>query len=409
MGDYDERRDGAPPCTECRSDGAHKLSCSEREDGQARVTLEATPYCSGDKNIDASIPALPKAGTANLRNDSERFEGSEADYAAALASAGFHVQKNLAHPFLGPTDEDRWTVWCDECGRDSGYHWRPCSKLGVTMEERLHPAPAAVPCSADAQPPYREDMRRIGEALGLHENVSDIGHILGAIDELRTAEAQPDAIGLLTGEIERLTQALADARRGRPDVRPLTEAQIVGACANYLGAGLGNIANGAPKPADWLMYVSNECEALLGGAWRQHIDDPAEAARCVAEHEHGKPGGESPKPRVSEVTGKCATCHDTGKNLNDGKPCPAEGCQAAPSSGSARTISVPVDYFDATEAVIDAAKAVAGGRIPAVSSELLGSDWKHSRIADSLTDKLIAAIGALPEAQFTSHAPKEKP
>jgi hypothetical protein len=50
------------------------------------------------------------------------------DLAAAIASAGFHVAKSLAHPFLGPTPEDEWTLWCTECGRDSGFHWPKCTK-----------------------------------------------------------------------------------------------------------------------------------------------------------------------------------------------------------------------------------------------------------------------------------------
>ena len=61
-----------------------------------------------------------------------------------------------------------------------------------------------------------------------------------------------------------------------------TEAQIVGACVNYISAGLGNIVNGRRPAVDWssyVSYVSGECDALLAGAWRQHIDDPAEAAR----------------------------------------------------------------------------------------------------------------------------------
>jgi hypothetical protein len=45
-----------------------------------------------------------------------------------LCEAGFRVAKNLAHPFLGPTPEDRWTMWCCECGRDSGFHHDHCSK-----------------------------------------------------------------------------------------------------------------------------------------------------------------------------------------------------------------------------------------------------------------------------------------
>lgn len=47
--------------------------------------------------------------------------------------------------------------------------------------------------------------------------------------------------------------------------------------------------------------------------------------------------------------------------------------------------------------VAEAARAVVRGRIPAVSAELEGSEWKHSRISDSLTDKLATVLDALPE------------
>lgn len=47
---------------------------------------------------------------------------------AAVERAGFRVAKNLAHPFLGPTPEDQATLWCQECDRDSGFHWNDCSK-----------------------------------------------------------------------------------------------------------------------------------------------------------------------------------------------------------------------------------------------------------------------------------------
>lgn len=45
--------------------------------------------------------------------------------------------------------------------------------------------------------------------------------------------------------------------------------------------------------------------------------------------------------------------------------------------------------------VAEAARAVVRGRIPAVSAELRGSDWKHSRVSDSLTDRLAEALAAL--------------
>lgn len=63
-------------------------------------------------------------------------EASAPDYEQAVKSAGFHVTKNVAHPMLGATPEDEWTLWCDDCGRDSGFHWPGCSKYGKTLEER---------------------------------------------------------------------------------------------------------------------------------------------------------------------------------------------------------------------------------------------------------------------------------
>lgn len=55
-----------------------------------------------------------------------------------------------------------------------------------------------------------------------------------------------------------------------------------------------------------------------------------------------------------------------------------------------------------TKELIAAACAVVHGRVPAVSSELFGAGsgtgWKHSRVSDSLTDRLaraLRAIGAL--------------
>lgn len=59
---------------------------------------------------------------------------------AAVDRAGFRVAKNIAHPFLGPTPEDQWCLWCKECGRDSGYHWETCSKSGArsVQEQALH-------------------------------------------------------------------------------------------------------------------------------------------------------------------------------------------------------------------------------------------------------------------------------
>ncbi len=71
---------------------------------------------------------------------------------------------------------------------------------------------------------------------------------------------------------------------------------------------------------------------------------------------------------------------------------PEEAGTSLPSS------SDPPTCDQLCDAIIDAARAVVRGRIPAVSAELAGSEWKHSRISDSLTDKLAATLRALDAA-----------
>lgn len=53
--------------------------------------------------------------------------------------------------------------------------------------------------------------------------------------------------------------------------------------------------------------------------------------------------------------------------------------------------------LQALRKVAEAARKVVRGRVPAVSAELAGSDWKHSRISDSLTDALQKALNEVPE------------
>lgn len=69
---------------------------------------------------------------------------------------------------------------------------------------------------------YRADMRRIAEALGLADSVADIGHILGAIDELAAERDKYEACamrnrGRIEGEaVKRIVAWLrADAKRCR--------------------------------------------------------------------------------------------------------------------------------------------------------------------------------------------------
>lgn len=68
------------------------------------------------EEADASDPALV-ARAALDADDASVSEPSLSDEAKAIASAGFRVAPNL----LGEP-----TLWCRECGRDSGFHWAPC-------------------------------------------------------------------------------------------------------------------------------------------------------------------------------------------------------------------------------------------------------------------------------------------
>ncbi len=43
------------------------------------------------------------------------------------------------------------------------------------------------------------------------------------------------------------------------------------------------------------------------------------------------------------------------------------------------------------------AKRVIEGRVPAESAQLEGSNWKHSRISDNLTNALAEALAKVPE------------
>jgi hypothetical protein len=65
---------------------------------------------------------------------------------------------------------------------------------------------------------------------------------------------------------------------------------------------------------------------------------------------------------------------------------------------------VPLAEYAALLDVVEAARKVARGRIPAVSAELEGSTWKHSRISDGLTDALREALGALDRETSTDCA-----
>lgn len=72
----------------------------------------------------ASANPSPKA-RAPYDFDRYVFEG-------AIERGGFRV---------GPDVLGNWTLWCLECGRDSGFHHSPCSKLKGFVHESANPSP----------------------------------------------------------------------------------------------------------------------------------------------------------------------------------------------------------------------------------------------------------------------------
>ncbi len=89
----------------------------------------------------------------------------------------------------------------------------------------------------------------------------------------------------------------------------------------------------------------------------------------------------------------------------------AYGLVPPPAPGSGKACEehpihdwIPFSKRARHETIIEAARAVVRGLVPAVSAELEGSDWKHSRISDSLTDKLRSAL-----ADFDADWPKDGP
>lgn len=101
----------------CPSLEEHKEHLAGLERGRQEA------YEARKKNLEG-LPSLIRA----LGGDPDKPRPTEKDLLDAIDQAGFRVAKNVAHPFLGPTPEDKWTLWCKECGRDSGFHWDRCSK-----------------------------------------------------------------------------------------------------------------------------------------------------------------------------------------------------------------------------------------------------------------------------------------
>jgi hypothetical protein len=72
--------------------------------------------------LDAMVYERFRADIAELEGDGTRHMASELETAirGALQRGGFRIAPDL----MGQE-----TIWCTECGRDSGYHWTGCKYL----------------------------------------------------------------------------------------------------------------------------------------------------------------------------------------------------------------------------------------------------------------------------------------
>ena len=53
------------------------------------------------------------------------------DLLAIIGDAGFQIGLSSAHPLIGATSIDEWCLWCIECGRDAGLHFKGCKKANA--------------------------------------------------------------------------------------------------------------------------------------------------------------------------------------------------------------------------------------------------------------------------------------
>jgi hypothetical protein len=78
-----------------------------------------------------------------------------AELRAAVASAGFRVS---------PCINSAPTLWCVECGRDSGFHWEKCARLRSRMSEAVTPASEVAGPSSDETGARAEEVGPIRKA-----------------------------------------------------------------------------------------------------------------------------------------------------------------------------------------------------------------------------------------------------
>ena len=101
-----------------------------------------------------------------------------------------------------------------------------------------------------------------------------------------------------------------------------------------------------------------------------------------------RPGAEPDKPFTFEISNGCAL---GGCVVGDSIQCPFHAWRFA---GDGSCVEIP--YLRPGAKVLGSMHT----GVPAVSAELEGSTWKHSRVSDSLIDKLAKALEA-------TQAPKE--
>ncbi len=134
-------------------------------------------------------------------------------------------------------------------------------------------------------------------------------------------------------------------------------------------------------------------ETTTGSWWERKASDPPP---CLC---HAKEARWCPVHRRYS----CDSCAELFKYISEAKKEAQKRGRITGEPLAKWIASLPEDPFhgdrtDYPEAVVRlalAAHAVVNGRVPAVSAELEGSAWKHSRIADSLTDKLAKALADL--------------
>lgn len=182
-------------------------------------------------------------------------------------------------------------------------------------------------------------------------------------------------------ERQRLARAAADAKLvGHDDSQ-----------AAMMGRGDSERELRDPRPAS--AKVDEEEVDLSDLAMRTTVED---FATCKMKYERNAVEAREMAREILRLRAVLPTCS------RGPKACDEEIARLTAELTALRSASAP------SSALVDAARAVVRGRVPAVSAELEGSTWKHSRISDSLTDRLRAAIDALPEEPRSSDAsPKD--